>query len=309
MTKRALISLIILFGLMQGKLLAQHQIFNPINCDSCSNEISKVKRFQDLKFQFNKEFSESNFENTYRLLDTLNAEFNQSYLSQIFPEIVQFGLKLNDSLLWQNAIDNFVKNTLWDKNTTTSLLDKDGIQELDSTGLTVSYIEREFNQLFSSEISERSEKELIDQLFWIKAIWQRDQDYRRYWTQNILDDSSSDSTLWYFDKLNIESLHSFIASYDYPKFAMGTYCFNLVLLHMNKPEILKEEALNQLNIAMWNSVVLGDTKLSDYCYVVDRYLVKNLKQRPIFGLFYPDEVSTKTINICYQNRNKLGLRL
>ena len=158
MTKRARISLIILFGLMQGKLLAQHQIFNPINCDSCSNEIRKVKWFQDLKFQFNKEFSDSNFENTYRLLDTLNVDFNQSYLSQIFPKLLHCGLKLNDSLLWQNAIDNFVKNTLWDKNTTTSLLNKDGIQELDSTGLTVSYIEREFNELFTSEISERSEK-------------------------------------------------------------------------------------------------------------------------------------------------------
>jgi len=309
MTKRALLSLIILFGLIQGKLLAQNQIFSPIDCDTCSDEISKVKRFQDLKFQFNKDFSKSNFENTYRLLDTINAEFNQSYLSQIFPEIVHLGLKLNDSLLWQNTIDDFIKNALWDKNTTKSLLKKNSILELDSTGLTASYIEKKFNQLFSSEISKLPEEELIDQLFWIKAIWQRDQDYRRYYTQNKLNDSSPDSVLWYFDNLNIESVISFIANHGYPKFAMGTYCFNLVLLHMNKPDILNKETFNQLNVSIWNSVVLGDTKLSDYCYIVDRYLVNNLKERPIYGLFYPDDVSTKTINNCYQNRNKLGLRL
>ena len=309
MTKRTLLLLVIILGVLQGRLLAQNQIFNPINCDSCSNEINKVKRFQDLKFQFNKEFSGLNFENTYRLLDTLNAEFNQSYLSQIFPEVVHFGLKLNDSLLWQNSIDNFIKNTLWDKNTTISLLKKNSLQELDSAGLTLNYIEKNFNQLFSSKISKLPEEELIDQLFWIKAIWQRDQDYRRYYTQNKLDNSSPDSTLWYFDKLNIESVHSFIAYHGYPQFAMGTYCFNLVLLHMNKPDILNKEKFNQLNISMWNSVVLGDTKLSDYCYVIDRYLVNNLKKKPIYGLFYPDDVSTETIKICYQNRNKLGLRL
>jgi hypothetical protein len=309
MKKFALIIGIYLANLLTLETFAQSPVFSPISCDSCATEILKVKRFQELKFQLTSLLTETNYESANKILDTINVEFNQSYLSQVYSEVVQLGLALNDSLLWQNTIDNFIKSTLWDVNTVKSLIDNEEVHRLDSGNITGIYIENRFDELFATYISKHPEKKLIDQLFWIKAIWQRDQDYRRYYTQNKLYDSSLDSVLWYFDNLNLESLNSFITNHGYPKFAMGTYCFSLVLLHINQPDILNEQDFNQLNISMWNSVIAGDTKLSDYCYVIDRYLVNNLKTEPIYGLFYPDDISPETINKCYLNRNDLGLRL
>lgn len=291
--------------------LGQNQIFTPINQDSCKNEVELIFSFNEAKYKFVNALNDSNYADAREILNTLSTNFNKSFLSQIYPEILRLGLVINDSELWKSATIDFIKSTMWSKEIVKSQLSQEKLDIYVNHVDVLQYIDANFDQIYASEILDRSNNQLIDQIFWAKAIWQRDQDYRMYHFSKKIESGAyrDTSALYYFDDLNLKSLKNFIENHGYPKFGMGTYTFCFVLLHMNKPEILDRKSFDDLNILMWNSVVKGQTKLSDYCYVVDRYLVNNLKIEPIYGLFYSDNPSVETINVCQKNRTRLGLRL
>lgn len=289
-----------------NRIFCQVSIFNPLLENSRESEVKIVKKFQELQDKLHRNNLNDSLSYYLNDLDTFPIAFR----SQMLIDLISIHLK-SDSDCWKNEINNFIETSLWRKEVLINILNQSNLKVKypEKFDEMIHYVKENFNHIYVNKISELGSTNIIEKLFWVNSIWQRDQDFRKYFMYNNLRDSSSLKALHYFDQENLKSIKLYISEYGYPTFTMGTYNLNFALFHLNTPDLLNLEEFNKINISIWESVVAGYTSLKDYCYIIDRYLVTNQKKNPLFGLYYPNDVSKEIIDSCAENRLRIGLTL
>lgn len=304
-TFRTALPIIVLFFTFNISF-CQVSIFNPLLDKSREGEVKLVKKFQDLQNKLDEHSAKDSLNFHLQNLET----FPSSFRSQIFIELISIHLN-TESDSWKSEINNYIETSLWRKDVLINMINLSNIEVKypEKYDQILNYIHENFNQIYYNRIEELKSTNIIDELIWVNSIWQRDQDFRKYFMYNNLRDTASLKVLQYFDQENLKSISKFINDFGYPNFTMGTYNLNFALLHFNNPDLLNLEEFNKINISIWESVVLGYTSLKDYCYIIDRYLVTNQKTAPLFGLYYPNDVTKEIIDSCTRNRLSIGLKL
>ena len=230
-------------------------------------------------------------------------KYPNPYRYQISESLMEVYLNLGKKKEIKKLICGYIQTTLWKKHVIVSILLPNKFKDYDNYNFALAFLNEKYDMFFSKRITK--EKNLMNKIFWINAINQRDQDYRRHLTFNSTpDDSCATSTLNYFDSENLKSIKSYIENYNYPKFIMGAKNINLSILHYNQPDLFTVQDFNSIAPLIWTSVIEGTTTLSDYCYIVDRYLVMNQKTEELFGLVVSPN---SDCNHCYKNCIKIGL--
>lgn len=291
---------LILIGLI---CLGQEKIITPLDgLESHAKEIELLTSFHKFKKNLKtlirkKEYSEA----LNQILEI--QKYPKPYEYQIAESLMEVYLNLGKKKEIKKLICGYIQTTLWKKHITISILLPNKFKDYDNYNFALAFLNEKYDMFFNKRINK--EKNLVNKIFWINAINQRDQDYRRHLTFNsTLDDSCATSTLNYFDSENLKSIKSYIENYKYPKFIMGAKHINLSILHYNQPVLFTVQEFNWIAPLIWTSVIEGITSLSDYCYIVDRYLVMNQKTEELFGLVVSPH---SKCNHCYSNSLKIGL--
>ena len=291
---------VILTGLV---CLGQEKIITPLDSlESHARQIELLTSFHKFKKDLKTTIRKKEYSTALNQISEIK-KYPNPYKYQISESLMEVYLNLGKKKEIKKLISDYIQTTLWKKHITINILLPDKFKNYDNYNFALAFLNEKYDLFFNKRINK--EKNLVNKIFWINAINQRDQDYRRNLTFNsILDDSCAASTLNYFDSENLKSIKSYIENYNYPKFIMGAKQINLSILHYNQPDLFTVQEFNWIAPLIWASVIEGVTSLSDYCYIVDRYLVMNQKTEELFGLVVSPN---SDCNHCYSNSLKIGL--
>ena len=197
---------LILIGLI---CLGQEKIITPLDgLESHAKEIELLTSFHKFKKNLKtlirkKEYSEA----LNQILEI--QKYPKPYEYQIVESLMEVYLNLGEKKEIKKLICGYIQTTLWKKHITISILLPNKFKDYDNYNFALAFLNEKYDVFFNKRINK--EKNLVNKIFWINAINQRDQDYRRHLTFNsTLDDSCATSTLNYFDSENLKSIKSYI---------------------------------------------------------------------------------------------------
>lgn len=294
----------IAFLFLLSNLFSQSSVFTPLNnIEKYADEIETLRSFQKYKRDLDNLLDERKYLEASKLVSKNKSKFPQIFTIQISTSLMEINLSLNKKNEIKKIINFYVQKTLWKINTVESSLLPPKFKKLKGYEYAKTYLNKNYEKIINKELNKS--KSLLNKLFWLNAINQRDQDYRRHITFDIIsNEDCANETLNYFDSVNVESIKLYLSEYGYPKFIAGARYINLAIIHYNKQSILNLKEFNLFSKLIWSSVTQGITSLSDYCYIIDRFLVINQKEPELFGFY---NSSSSNCSYCYSNCKKIGL--